>query len=265
MKIFAHHAHVFPKELREDGTVEALLALMEECGIERAVAFAPFYEYFDQEFPVNQWLAGELLKHRELYGFGVIDFRKENLEEQVEEIARLGLLGIKIHPAFQKIKIDGEKAFRVYGEAQKHGLVLSFHTGVHWHRIAEYHTLLFDEVAWHFPKVRFTMEHVGGYSFFKEAVAVLVNNRETVYAGLTSVFDPVMNKFWYLGEEKVNELLWQIGAGRCVFGLDFPYNQAAEIKSAIRHVKNLNAAQEEIEGILGGNLEKLLGISDPCE
>lgn len=260
MKVFAHHAHVFPKEIREDGTIEALLSLMKECQMERAVAFAPFFEYFDREFAVNQWLAEELEKHSELYGFGVIDFRKENLEEQVEEIAALGLKGIKIHPAFQKIKIDGEKAFRVYKKAEEYGLVLSFHTGVHWHRIAEYHTLLFDEVAWHFPKLKFTMEHVGGYSFFKEAVAVLVNNRENVYAGLTSVFDPVGNKFWYLGEEGVNELLWQIGAKRCVFGLDFPYNQAGEIKSAIDHVKHLNASHEEIQGILGENLERLLGI-----
>ena len=183
MKIFAHHAHVFPKEIREDGTMEALLSLMNACDIDQAVAFAPFYEYFDREFPVNVWLAEELFKHPELVGFGVIDFRKDNLEEQVEEIAKLGLKGIKIHPAFQKIKIDGQKAFVVYEKAQEKGLVISFHTGVHWHRIAEYHTLLFDEVAWHFPKLKFTMEHVGGYSFFKEAVAVLVNNRENVYAG----------------------------------------------------------------------------------
>lgn len=260
MKIFAHHAHVFPKEIREDGTMEALLSLMNVCDIDQAVAFAPFYEYFDREFPVNVWLAEELFKHPELVGFGVIDFRKDNLEEQVEEIAKLGLKGIKIHPAFQKIKIDGQKAFVVYEKAQEKGLVISFHTGVHWHRIAEYHTLLFDEVAWHFPKLKFTMEHVGGYSFFKEAVAVLVNNRENVYAGLTSVFDPVMNKFWYLGEEKVNELLWQIGASRCIFGLDFPYNQAEEIKCAIKHVRNLNVSTKELEGIFSGNLEKLLGI-----
>ncbi len=260
MEIFAHHAHVFPKRIREDGSPEALLCLMKECGIHRAVAFAPFYEYFEENFQVNEWLAQEIKNHSELIGFGVIDFRKENLEEQVKRITELGLKGIKIHPAFQKIKIDGEKAFRVYRQAEKNGLILSFHTGVHWHRIAEYQTLLFDEVAWNFPELKFTMEHVGGYSFFKEAVAVLINNPKNVYAGLTSVFDPVMNKFWYLGEEGVNELLWQIGAERCVFGLDFPYNQKEEIKSAMDHIRHLKVTEDELTGIFGGNLKKLLNI-----
>ena len=149
MEIFAHHAHVFPKRIREDGSPEALLCLMKECGIHRAVAFAPFYEYFEENFQVNEWLAQEIKNHSELIGFGVIDFRKENLEEQVKRITELGLKGIKIHPAFQKIKIDGEKAFRVYRQAEKNGLILSFHTGVHWHRIAEYQTLQ-SEINPHF-------------------------------------------------------------------------------------------------------------------
>ncbi len=261
MKIFAHHAHVFPKEIREDGTVEALMRLMDQCDIEKAVAFAPFYEYFEEAGAnPNQWLAGAIKGQDRLYGFGIIDFSRDDMENQTEEILQCGLKGIKIHPAFQKIKIDCEKAFRVYGKAQELGLAVSFHTGIHWHRIADYNTLLFDEVAWHFPKLRFTMEHVGGYTFFNEAVAVLTNNRENVYAGLTSVFDAEMNRFWYLGEERVNELLWQIGAGRCIFGLDFPYNQKKEIREALSCVDRLKATSEEKSKILGGNLADFLGI-----
>ena len=48
-KIFANHAHVFPKESKPEGTVDKLLELMNECEIEKAVCFAPFhghYEYF---------------------------------------------------------------------------------------------------------------------------------------------------------------------------------------------------------------------------
>lgn len=42
MRIFANHAHVFPRAVREDGTVDALLRVMDDCGIEKAVAFATF-------------------------------------------------------------------------------------------------------------------------------------------------------------------------------------------------------------------------------
>ncbi len=260
MKIFAHHAHVFPKTVREDGTVCALLKLMDTCGIDRAVAFAPFYEYFEAEdVNANQWLAREIRGNDRLDGFGVIDFRRDDLEGQTEEIFDLGLKGIKIHPAFQRIKIDEEKAFRVYQKAEELGLVVTFHTGIHWYRIAHYQMLLFDEVAWHFPKLQFTLEHVGGYAFFKDAVAVLTNNRENVYAGLTSVFDADMNRFWYLGEEHVKELIWQIGARRCIFGLDFPYNQEEKVQEAMESIRHLPITEKEREGILGENLKRLLG------
>ena len=36
----ANHAHVFPEEVRSWGTIEKLLELMEQCQIEKAVAFA---------------------------------------------------------------------------------------------------------------------------------------------------------------------------------------------------------------------------------
>lgn len=76
---------------------------------------------------------------------------------------------------------------------------ISFHTGVHRARISESHLLLFDEVAFNFKNLKFSMEHVGGYSFFYEAVAVMTNNPKNTYAGLTSVFDRGTNRCWYLG------------------------------------------------------------------
>ena len=87
---------------------------------------------------------------------------------------------------------DPEEAQQVYAKAQELGLFLSFHTGLHWHRLADYNVLLFDEVAWHYPRLRFSMEHIGGYHFFRDALAVICNNRRaaeypTVYAGWTSV------------------------------------------------------------------------------
>ena len=138
MKIYAHHAHVFPKSVREDGTVDALLNVMDACSIEKAVAFATFSNFLgpgDEE--PNQALAKRIRNEDRLKGFGVIDFSREDLEDQVEAIYQLGFPGIKLHPAFQHFRIDGEKAFRVYAAAQKRDLFLTFHTGIHWHRISD--------------------------------------------------------------------------------------------------------------------------------
>lgn len=259
-EVFANHAHIFQKQVREEGTPEELMRVMDCCGISRAVAFAPFHKYFDDSHykNPNQWLADTIRGNSRLYGFGVIDFSREDMAEQVHEAKQLGLLGLKLHPAFQKFKIDSEAAFRVYEAAQKEGLSISFHTGIHWHRIRDYNMLLFDEVAYHFPELKFSMEHVGGYSFFLDGVAVMSNNRRNVYAGLTSVFDWEKNKYWYLNDQQVKDLLWLTGCDRSIFGLDFPYNGAKEITDAIKKIQSLGLSEEEEAMILGGNLERFI-------
>lgn len=194
----------------------------------------------------------------------MIDFTRSDLEEQVEAIAALGFPGIKLHPAFQRFRVDGDPACRVYAAAERLGLFLSFHTGIHWHRIADYNLLLFDEVAYRFPALRFSLEHVGGYCFFHEAVAVMQNNRKSpprIYAGLTSVFDRDANRFWYQSDERIRELLWQTGEDASIFGLDFPYNGAEKIRAAIDHICALEISDEAKEKLLGGNLRRVLGLS----
>ena len=95
----ANHAHVFPEEVRSWGTIEKLLELMEQCQIEKAVAFAPFPMQGVEE--PNSWLYKALEGRKELIGFGVIDFSRANLADQVKQAKDYGFLGLKLHPAYQ--------------------------------------------------------------------------------------------------------------------------------------------------------------------
>ena len=264
MSIIVNHAHIFQKEAREDGTVEALKIFMDKCGIDKAVCFAPFSSYFNSlgESP-SRWMYEQIKNDDRLLAFGTIDFTKDNLKEQTEEIYQMGLSGIKMHPAFQKFKVDDERACEVYEVAEKRGLPISFHTGIHWHRISSYNTLLYDEVAYKFPNIKICMEHVGGYAFFNDAVAVMSNNMGRVYAGLTSVFHRDTHKYWYLGKEKVKDLIWQTGIEMCVFGLDFPYTKAEQIQDAMKEmrecIKELGLGKEAEDKVFGGNLLNMIG------
>ena len=266
-EIFAHHAHVFPREVREDGTVDALLRTMDVCGIGKAVCFAPFpAQLAPGSTEANAWLARSIAASDRLIGFGVIDFEKDDLCDQVDRIAELGLRGIKLHPAFQHFAVDSDAAFEVYARAEELGLFLSFHTGVHWHRIRDYQVWRFDEVAYHFRRLRFSMEHLGGYCFFHEGLAVMLNNMHRgeeprIYAGLTSVFDPDANRAWNLSDQRIYDLIWQTGDRASIFGLDFPYNDAGKIKEAIDHLAGLELPEESKQRIFGGNLCRILGIS----
>jgi predicted TIM-barrel fold metal-dependent hydrolase len=278
MRVLAHHAHVFPESVNADGTIDRLLALLDECGIDQAVCFAPFGAQIDVARGAgagdggspNAWLARSLRGRDRLYGFGTIDFRRpRDLEAQVREAADLGFRGLKLHPNIQRFDVLSPEALRVYAAAEEHGLFLTFHTGVHHYRLEHYRVTKFDEVAYRFPTLRMSLEHVGGYSFFNEAIAVMFNNipfppvpgkRPRVYGGLTSVFTRDYLPFWYLPRDRFDELVRQVGIELLIFGLDFPYNLEENTKLALRTLEEWVPDDEQRSLILGGNLRRELGL-----
>jgi predicted TIM-barrel fold metal-dependent hydrolase len=270
IEIFANHAHVFPTAVNAGATIDRLLQLLDTCGIARAVCFAPFAMQMEgfHERP-NAWLAKELQSRERLVGFGTIDFRRDNLEDQVREASDLGFHGLKLHPNIQRFDVLGERALRVYAAAEERRLFLTFHTGVHHYRIDHYRVTKFDEIAYNFPTLRMSLEHVGGYSFFNEAVAVIFNNipfppvpgkSPRVYGGLTSVFTPNYLRFWYLPRDRFDELMMQIGPELLIFGLDFPYNLEDNISLALRTLQEWVPDEAKRALILGGNLRRELGV-----
>lgn len=274
-RIFANHAHLFPKNTKPNGDIDCLKALLDECEIESAVCFSPFWHQMDMYAHTTwqdpcEWTANTLKNEPNLVGFGTVDFDRADRKDQVKKIKDLGLYGIKIHPAAQEVNIAGKELFEVYEEAERQGLFISFHTGLHWHRIADYQMLLFDEVAYNFPKLRFSMEHIGGYSFFKEALLIMNNNSrgevQNTFAGWTSIAmetDAMGNEragAWSLTDDQLCTLIHQTGYERSIFGLDFPYKGIPETKAAIDRIKNLPIPDEAKKGILGENLRReLLG------
>lgn len=265
--IIANHAHVTPAEIRKHGTVDKLKELMDSCGIDKAVCFAPFKDRFvecGRSDDPNDWLAAEIKSDPDLYGFGTVDFDAPDLRGQVDKIASLGFKGIKLHPPYQEFVIDGEKAFEVYERAQELDLFISFHAGMHWHRLRDNRLLLFDEVSWSFPNLRFSLEHIGGYHFFREALAVMCNNsrhdRDCVFAGWTSVDNRKGMGEWSLSDEELETVILQTGEDRSIFGIDFPFRNAELISWDIARIKRLNLTEECKEKILGKTLADILGI-----
>jgi predicted TIM-barrel fold metal-dependent hydrolase len=292
---------VFPEAVRPQGSLEVLLRLLDECGIERAVCFAPFANQLEGSgIEGNGWLAKAIRPYGDrLLGFGTIDFAAGDVAGQVARIRELGFRGIKLHPAVQRFHILSAPLMEVYGRAEELGLLLCFHTGVHHARLSDARLIDFDEIAFRFPRLRFSLEHVGGYAFYREAVGVIQNNlgrphsaaapgtpgaggtadaagtagtadgtagsplKGTVYAGLTSVFS-AREPAWYLppsGPDSIEALVTQVGADHIVFGLDFPYKSPAYIREAIGIVRGLAIPDRDKAQILGGTLRALLGMA----
>jgi len=263
--IFANHAHIYPSSLRENGDVRALKRLMDTCGIDRCVAFAPFpdkFREFDTNVNHNIWLSKEIKHEPALTGFGTIDFEGGDPAYQVELIASLGFKGLKLHPPAQNFAINEDRANKVYERAERLNLFISFHTGLHWSRLKDNQPILYDEVAYNFPELRFSMEHIGGYSFFNEALAVIANNKRggrqpRVFAGWTSI--EADGGAWSLTDEQLAAVILQTGEDKSIFGLDFPFKDAEKINSAINRIKSLPITDTAKANILGGNLEREAG------
>ncbi len=263
--IFANHAHVFPKEIFENGTLDHLKKMMDDCGIDKAVAFAFFPRDSWKDNAPTEWLAKELKGQNDIVGFGTIDFKSKDLRAEVDRVADMGFKGIKLHPAYQQFAINSEEAFKVYERAEELGLFISFHCGMHWYRLADVRPILFDEVAWNFPKLRFSMEHLGGFHFFHEALAVMCNNSSnpenpTVFSGWTSVSDRDGLSAWTLTREQLETIILQTGEDRSIFGLDFPYKDTPYIQYEMERYRTLNISDSAKEKILGGTLKKILGM-----
>ena len=261
--MFVNHVHLLPAATREDATPDAFLRMADTLGIEGAVCFAPFTTQLPASIEnQNQWLANELSSRPHLVGYGTLDPEKPP-RDQIKEIVDLGFRGIKLHGPAQKFHLFGDWAREAYGLMAEAGLVADFHLGVHWHRLQEYDPLLSDEIAQENPELRMVFEHVGGWAWYRQVLAVVVNNSRQgnhLYGGIASVLDMENQKFWYLGPEGVSDCRWQIGADRLIYGLDFPYNQQPHIERDLEIIHKLDWPAEDIDLLLGGNLRNLLGL-----
>ena len=156
-----------------------------------------------------------------------------------------------------------------YAAAEQLKLFITFHSGVHHYRLEHYRVTKFDEVAYNFPELRMSLEHVGGYHFFNEATAVIFNNipfppipnrKGHVFGGITSCLTPDYLRFWYMSPQRLQELLLQVGPEHLIFGMDFPYNLEEQIKIAMRRLEQEVPDESHRAMILGGNLRAELGI-----
>jgi len=260
--MFFNHAHIMPREIRADGGMEPFLKTINSLGLEGAVCFAPFsYQVVSLGLNPNRWLQQQIAGEHSLVGYGTLA-PDQPPQEQVQEIVELGFKGVKLHPAAQGFDVAGNWAMEAYGCLVEHGLIADFHTGIHQHRLREYQPLIFDEIAFHYPDLKMVFEHVGGWHFFKEMVAVIGNNQHKgnhLCAGIASVLDPVRQSQWHLGVEGLKDIKWQVGADLMVYGMDYPYNQEENIKRDIELIRNSGLPAKDVEGILGSNLTRLLG------
>jgi len=220
---------------------------------------------------INKIYADAVKKHpQRLIAFAGIDPRREKAAELVGIfLGDWGMKGIKFHTAAGFYPND-KVCYPIYEKALEYGVPVLLHTGeVLKPLYFKYcQPIYVQEVAMDFPDLPIILAHTGG-CWYSEAVAIC-NNATNVYLDLSlwqrRLLRPL--EFYRALRTLLDSVPWQ----RVLFGSDYPFlkliiNQErwvkafTEIPDSVKE-QGIEFTDEEIEGIMGGNAAKLLGLTE---
>ncbi len=239
------------------GTLPELRRIMQEVGVEKAVAFAPFVPQTEAEIEPNEWLLAELPDYPELIGFAAVDPKREDAAEVLQELIGRGLRGAKVHPPVFQTALDDPTTEAFWAACAQMRLPVHIHTGHHGWYQRRYMPLLLDDICTRHRDARIILDHMGGIAFFDQALAV-VHDNPNAFVGLTQLSGRAPT--YALSPSRRQLFLETIGPDRIIYGYDYPWN--ADNLSALRHdlewIRTWGLRDDDVAKILGGNMERLL-------
>ncbi len=274
MQITDCHIHIQPVEMFKPAALEvmkrargayedileycrspkALLGYLDSVGVERAVLInyvAPEVMGFTAE--VNQWVVDYCkASPKRLIPCGSVHPRhSSNVQADMDEIARIGIKLVKIHPPHQLLYpndyLNGVKELAtIYRSAEQQGIPVMIHTGTSIFPGArnKYGDPIYvDDVAVDFPKLRILLAH-GGRPLWMDSAFFLLRRHKNVYLDISGI--PPKNLLTYF--PRLDEI-----ADKTLFGTDFPSPGIPDIKRNLDGFRALNLPEETKEKILSSN------------
>ncbi len=256
------HCHVYPDKIAEkavesigcfydldmyyDGKASTLIDHGNEIGVSHYVVFSVATTPH-QVHSINSFIA-ETVKNSNglMTGLGTLHPDSDDIEGDIEEIIALGLKGVKMHPDFQKFRIDGEKCNRIYALCEGK-LPVYLHTGDSRYAYSNPDNML--PVLEKYPALTVIGAHFGGWSCWKQAAQKL-HKYKNFYVDCSSSFD-------WLSPEETLELIRLYTSERVLFGTDYPMWSH---KKEFERFNLIELTDEEKENILYKNAMKLFSI-----
>ena len=263
------HTHVFPEKIAErtiahlsekggippfsDGTVNGILARMEEAGVDCAVNLpvvtAP--KQFDSvnrfATELNTAFAG---KERNLLSFAGIHPECEEIDKKMKWIRENGFLGVKIHPDYQGTFINADGYVRIMECAKEYDLIVVTHAGVDvgFPECTHCTPALTKELIRKVPHSKFVIAHMGGNEMWDEVLELLCD--EDVYFDTAYVLRAI-------GEDMFKKLLARRGADRILFASDSPWS---DMTKDVEILKSFSLGKETEKRLFSENAKSLLNL-----
>ena len=273
--IIDFHTHVYPDPIaarimaalgdhpgvvgHTDGTLDALLASMEQSGVDKSVIL-PVNTRKGQFDSITKFAKAINDNYDDLISFGGIHPDDDDPEEKLQYLKDNGFRGIKIHPDYTETFIDDERYIRIVTAAQELGLLVVTHAGKDpaydiVHCPPERARDLLDTVddLTGFDKPFIVFAHLGGNHMLNDVEKYLVG--QNCYIDISCSFSDLGN-FSDAADEDIVRVIKNHGADRILFATDSPWNDQKAYIERFRSLKGLSDQEKDM--ILGGNAERLL-------
>lgn len=247
-KAVAHLNEAYDLHCEGDGTVEHLLACERAAGVDRCVVLCAATTPA-QVIPANNYARELQRAHPEIIGFGTLHPAYARWEEELHNMERDGLRGIKLHPDFQGFRLDDPRLLPMF-EAAQGRFILEIHIGSAQpaaqapscpHKLAA--------IARAFPGLTLIAAHFGGYLMWDMAIDAL--------AGFDNVWFDTSSTSPFVTPHLLRRLLDAHPLERFLFGSDWPLYDPAEEQRRLQRVGGLS--DNALERILT-NAEQLPGL-----
>ena len=252
-RIFDAHTHAFPDKIAEktiqllagqagipyyhDGSFAGLEKYEAEGGAD-AFLLLPIATKPASVRSINEWVAART--GGGVFACGSVHPDCGNVQEELDHLLELGLLGVKLHPEYQEFFVDEERMFPVYEAIFERNLPIYFHAGpdVGFPPPVRAAADRLAKVAEAFPQGRIIAAHMGSLYQTAEVLEHL--------AGRPNVWmDTSFSAERMSAEEIVTLVRWH-GADRFFFGTDAPWADFAAARDALLS-----------SGLTRGELEKI--------
>jgi uncharacterized protein len=258
MELFKPEALALMKKTRKDfdqvaeycRSPKAFLGYLDRIGVDRAVLInyvAP--EVIGFTPAVNEFVARYVKESpKRLIPCGSVHPRHTtNVLADMEQIVRLGIKLIKIHPPHQLLfpndYVNGVKELEIiYRAAEANGIPIMVHTGTSIFPGArnKYGDPMYvDDVAVDFPKLRILLAH-GGRPLWMDTAFFLVRRHRNVYLDISGIPPKALLKYFPRLEQIAHKTL---------FGTDWPGPGVPEIEKNLAEFRALalnDSAKEQI-------------------
>jgi predicted TIM-barrel fold metal-dependent hydrolase len=265
------HVHIHPLEMIKPAALElikrnrsnfaeieefcrsprAFLKHLDAAGVERAALInyvAP--EVIGFHAGVNQYIADYAKENpKRLISCGGLHPRHStNIMADVEQILRLNIRMIKIHPPHQLLfpndYLRGVKELEIiYRAAEANGIPVMFHTGTSIfvgarNRYGD--PIYVDDVAVDFPKMKIVLAH-GGRPLWMSTAFFLLRRHANVFLDISGIPPKALLKYF----PRLDEI-----AHKTLFGTDWPGPDVPDIKKNLDDFRTLALREETRQQIL---------------